>query len=264
MIQNFKRFIRCCWIGYNQAIKKVTQWISILDAGYLYWHYYKRNLLAVSHYARGLLLDVGCGNRGYANVFSSNVKKYIGLDYPSVRKIHLSDDFNPPDVWGDAHFLPIKSASVDTVVSLQVLEHLPEPDKAIAEMYRLLKDEGNIILTTHGLYPIHGSPYDYYRYTEYGLTYLLEKYGFQVIKILRNGSYWAYMGLMLNNYFFYHFFEQRKQYIVKLVLGALKVLLTPVLIIIGACINALFFALDKTHDTNVFTSNYTVIAKKIG
>lgn len=81
---------------------------------------------------------------------------------------------------------------------------------------------------------------------------------------MRNGSYWAYMGLMLNNYFFYHFFEQRQQYTLKLALGALKVLLTPVLIIIGACINALFFALDKTHDTSAFTSNYTVIAKTIG
>lgn len=139
---NLKQFINRWWVKYNQVIQKVIQSpkrASIFEPGFLYKHYYNRNLLIARKYVSGmLLLDVGCGNRGYADVLAPNVQSYIGLDYPSVRSVHLLNmDFNPPNIWGDAHFLPIKSACIDTIVSLEVLEHLPEPDRAIAEMQRV-------------------------------------------------------------------------------------------------------------------------------
>jgi ubiquinone/menaquinone biosynthesis C-methylase UbiE len=76
------------------------------------------------------------------------------------------------DVVGDAHKLPFKDNEFDNVLCTEVLEHLHTPVVAIAEMARVLKDGGTIILTTRFMFPIHDAPGDYFRYTKYGLRYL--------------------------------------------------------------------------------------------
>ena len=58
----------------------------------------------------------------------------------------------------------------------QVLEHIKEPDKAINEIHRVLKKGGSCLLTTHMAAPIHGAPYDYYRFTPSILKELFKKF----------------------------------------------------------------------------------------
>ena len=62
------------------------------------------------------------------------------------------------------------------VLCTEVLEHLPEPQKAIDEMFRVLKPGGQLLLTTRFLFPIHDAPHDYFRYTKYGLRHLLRRF----------------------------------------------------------------------------------------
>lgn len=112
------------------------------------------------HSARTKTLDVGCGNSRYSRYFPNN----IGFDIIESRKV---------DVVGDVHSLPFKNDSFDAVLATEVLEHLIEPQHAINEMKRVLKGGGKLILTTRFIFPLHDTPHDYYRYTKYGLKYLL-------------------------------------------------------------------------------------------
>jgi len=106
-------------------------------------------------------LDLGCGNAPYKHLFSDR----IGFDNKSGEGV---------DVVGDAHKLPFKNEEFDTVLCSEVLEHLHSPEIALAEMKRVLKSGGILILTTRFIYPIHDAPNDYWRFTKYGLRYLLK------------------------------------------------------------------------------------------
>ncbi|MHA1712712.1 MAG: class I SAM-dependent methyltransferase [Candidatus Ranarchaeia archaeon] len=113
---------------------------------------------------KGVGLDLGCGSRPYEN---SVGRSAITVDIDLTRDV---------DVVADAHRLPFKDGSFDYIVCTEVLEHLYHPHIAIDEMCRLLRPNGKLILTTRFIFPIHDKPYDYFRYTRYGLRMLFKNW----------------------------------------------------------------------------------------
>lgn len=109
------------------------------------------------------VLDIGGGrvdtNHTYQDLFPDRVT----VDIDPERK---------PDVVGDVHELPFEESSFPYIVCTEVLEHLHSPECAIAEMQRVLKPGGTLILTTRFVYPLHDVPHDYFRFTKYGLQHL--------------------------------------------------------------------------------------------
>ena len=132
--------------------------------------------IVIPRYAAGTLLDVGCGNRPYRALAAPHVRSYVGLDFPAATS-------SPPDadVHADALALPVATESVDTVLCSELLEHLPLPLDALGEMHRVLRPGGHVILTTPLFWQVHEEPRDYYRYTKYGLHYLLRASGFEPV-----------------------------------------------------------------------------------
>jgi SAM-dependent methyltransferase len=117
----------------------------------------------LSHASGGLTLDLGAQNGPYAAHFP----RRVALDLNPAAHLHLR---------GDAHALPFADRVFDTVLCTEVLEHLTEPQRAIDEMYRVLKPGGALLLTTRFLFPIHDAPHDYFRFTKYGLRHLLRRF----------------------------------------------------------------------------------------
>ncbi|HEY3886564.1 MAG TPA: methyltransferase domain-containing protein [Vicinamibacterales bacterium] len=108
-------------------------------------------------------LDIGAKNGPYARHFPNRV----GLDIRRGAGV---------SVMGDAQQLGIRETSVDMVLCTEVLEHLPDPQRAIDEMFRVLRPGGTLLLTTRFLFPIHDAPHDYFRFTKYGLRHLLRRF----------------------------------------------------------------------------------------
>lgn len=109
-------------------------------------------------------LDIGSGHGPYARYFPHRVSVDIELE-------------TGVDVVADAHDLSYFSdGSFDTVLATEVLEHLHTPQRAIDEMYRMLKPGGSVILTTRFIFPLHNIPGDYWRFTRYGLTHLFRNF----------------------------------------------------------------------------------------
>jgi SAM-dependent methyltransferase len=75
-----------------------------------------------------------------------------------------------PDVFGDAQALPFADSSIDHALLFDVLEHLPGPDRSLAELYRLLKPGGSLILQVLFLYPLHDEPLDFHRWMRHGFS----------------------------------------------------------------------------------------------
>jgi SAM-dependent methyltransferase len=135
--------------------------------------------------AGALVLDAGAGECPHASMFGHT--RYIKFD----RGIGDARwDYSRVDTLGDVHALPFRDHAFDAVISIQVLEHLNEPRTAVAEMARVLKPGGKLILTTVQCWEIHQHPNDFFRYTRYGLTYLFDKANLESRVEALGGLFW--------------------------------------------------------------------------
>ncbi len=137
----------------------------------------------------GTVVDLGgkrLKKRGQFNPPDNQNKNwwYINLDQNTV-----------PNVFGDVTAVPCKSEFCDSILCTEVLEHLPDPQKCVGEIFRLLKPGGVAFVSTPFLFPVHADPFDFQRYTEDGLRHLFS--AFTTIEILRMGGYWGTIGMLL-------------------------------------------------------------------
>jgi SAM-dependent methyltransferase len=169
--------------------------ISILKSDYLSVQPIIQWLSTVAlQKAHGTMLDLGCGNKPYAALFAPAIAKYIGADIAQ----NAAEDVEL--LIPATGKLPIPDASIDTVLSTQVLEHVPEPQEYLEEVGRVLRPHGTFILTCPMAFMLHEEPYDFYRYTEHGIRYMLNKFNMDVISIETAGGAWRLMGQIFLNH----------------------------------------------------------------
>jgi SAM-dependent methyltransferase len=132
----------------------------------------------------GMLLDFGCGRKPYKELFT--VDKYLGVD---VEQSGHSHELSEVDVYYDGKTLPFSDEYFDSVFCSEVFEHVFEIDLILREIYRVMKNKGKILITVPFAWIDHEIPYDFGRYSTYGIKYLLEKHGFEVIKISKSTNF---------------------------------------------------------------------------
>lgn len=200
-------------------------------------------------YFKGVLYDLGCGEAPYRGFFLKYAKQYIGVDWAGSchdTKADITADLNKP--------LPIEAEVADTVVSLSVLEHLCEPQTMLNEAYRILRPGGGIVLQVPWQWWIHEAPYDFFRYTPYGLIYMFEKAGFIDIKVEPQSGFFTMMVLKMN------YFSRRFIRGPKFLRWAIKAFLLVVWYT-GQKIAPLLDRLDKEWARE--TTGYYVTARKV-
>lgn len=142
---------------------------------------HQHTLPLVEQYAAGRCLDAGSGRSPWKPLLAERGIQVLSLD--------VEDRAGEVDIIADLQHMPvIEDASVATVLCTQVLEHLPRPWDAMAEICRVLSPGGHLILSVPHLSVIHEAPHDYYRYTRYGLTALCEQAGLEVVRIEEAGG----------------------------------------------------------------------------
>jgi len=142
---------------------------------------------------KGKLYDLGCGEAPYRNFFLKYADQYIGVDWSGSHhdaNANVLADLNEP--------LPVESCVADTAVSLSVMEHLCEPQNMLREAFRILKPSGWMVLQVPWQWWIHEAPYDFFRYTPYGLTYLFQKAGFVDVNVEPQAGFFTMMTLKVN------------------------------------------------------------------
>lgn len=195
----------------------------------------------------GVVLDLGCGERPFEMEIRKHATQYVGLDWGN--SLHPT----PPDIFCDLNLpLPLRDSIADCLVSFEVLEHLSEPAVMLAEAFRILRPGGKIIITAPFQWWVHEAPWDYYRYTEFGLRHLLARAGFDDIRVEATTGFWTTWILKLN-------YQTRR-----LVRG-------PRIFRLGACIALIPFwyvnqvfasAMDRLWRDEKETAGYLVAAKR--
>lgn len=135
-------------------------------------------------HVRGRLVDLGCGNVPFYQLYKPLVTENICVDWPNSAHtnsyLDVECDLNQP--------LPFPNNSFDTILISEVLEHVANPELAWSEMARILKTGGKIVLSVPFFYKIHEAPHDYYRYTEFALTHLASKNKLQTLELKSFGG----------------------------------------------------------------------------
>ena len=132
-----------------------------------------------------VVVDVGAGGSPYQPIFADICAKYIAVDRAAA-----FDDAEPRAIErreGSAEALPVEGASADLVLCNQVLEHVEDPARAVAEAYRVLRPAGLFLGSVPHISPVHLEPTDFRRYTDLGLRQLLTEASFEVAAVEGNG-----------------------------------------------------------------------------
>ncbi|HUT16147.1 MAG TPA: methyltransferase domain-containing protein [Anaerolineae bacterium] len=194
---------------------------------------------AARHTQDGLLLDIGCGSCPYVSLFPA-ATRYVGIDLPSKLTA-----YQQPAIWASGLRLPFAAKTFATVLCTQVLEHVPQPMLLLRESFRVLRVGGILILAAPQTWGLHEEPRDYYRFTKYGLQYLLESVAFEVQWIEARGGVFRMIGQT-----FLSFLYIRNQ-----ISGA-----TPWLKRLTTMLNTFFVYLDRRWRWEKDTLGYTALA----
>lgn len=124
-----------------------------------------------------MLLDAGAGDSPYRQFFANctyeaaDVCKRDDKQYAHVGYVC------------DLTAIPVEAGRYDFVLCTQVLEHVPRPLEVLQEFFRVLKPGGRVWLSTPLAFEEHEVPYDFFRYTQFGLRSLFERAGFEIEKL---------------------------------------------------------------------------------
>ena len=214
----------------------------------LFYDINERFIKKYDQYYKGKVYDFGCGNKPYQSYFEEKADSYIGIDIKGENYSNCADlffDLNKP--------IDLEENIADAILSLSVIEHLESPQVMINEADRILKSTGVLILQVPFQWKIHDAPYDYYRYTRYGIEKMLNKSGFTSYTIEEQMGFFSMMSLK-TSYFLNKFVKGPK--IVKVFISLLFVPFSFFIQCTGLILDYLFpFTKDETL-------GYFIVAKK--
>lgn len=137
------------------------------------------------------VLDVGAGSAPYREFFAHCYYRTQDWSASPHRQARQAD------ILGDVNDLRVEAGSFDFVLCTEVLEHLPEPGRALAEIRRVLAADGQLLTSVPFVMELHEEPYDFFRYTPHALRRLLEHAGFECASIQPLSGWWSTLAHVL-------------------------------------------------------------------
>jgi SAM-dependent methyltransferase len=199
------------------------------------------------------ILDAGAGECRFKEKLEYN--RYVAID---ATYGDPSWDYSKIDVASSLDCLPFESDIFDIIICTQVLEHVREPQRVLDELSRILKRGGVVLISAPQGWGVHQAPHDYFRFTCYALSYLLEQAGFEQISIRPSSGYFGYLANRLT-VFPKALFWQTKSRTLRILFSPLELVSYMLFVgILPLLLNAMDF-LDHKKD---YTLNYFVKGTK--
>lgn len=183
---------------YVAAMKWARRWVDLEESLLL------DAMKIAGPYASGRLLDVGCGDKPYETLFLPHVSEYLGVEYESTYEGRDYAQRARADVIYSGDQLPFEAGTFDTVLCNQVAEHVPDPGKFLADLARVLRRGGRLILTVPFSYRVHSAPNDFHRFTRFALQRYADVEGMTVDRLEPRGFFWSVVGQKLSAHLALH------------------------------------------------------------
>lgn len=155
-----------------------------------------KSVSKLAYHLKGKLLDVGCGSKPYESL--CNVDEYIGIeiDTPKNRE-NVKVNF-----FYDGKSMPFEDKYFDSIITNQVFEHVFNPNIFLKEINRVTKMGGLMLMTVPFVWDEHEQPFDYARYTSYGLKHILTGEGFEIFDQRESNNGITVIFQLLNAYIY--------------------------------------------------------------
>ncbi len=249
----------------QRAARVAADWVD------LQWSLTTSDLRQVGSRARGRMLDVGCGCRPYERIFEPYVSEYVGLELETTfAETMASSGSRQPDVYYDGRRIPFEDSCFDTVLSIQVLEHTPEPQRLLNEMARVLRPDGLLILSAPFSFRLHEEPHDYWRFSPHGLRYMCTKAGLELTELHPQGRLFSVLGHKLNSFLAFQVgsIAELAQALGKLTQESrrtdrARLLLLPAILPAMAAISTAARVLDRIWPDGTEALSYMVLARHV-
>lgn len=127
----------------------------------------------------GRVLDFGCGSKPYKSLFH-RADSYTGVDILISGHEHTESEV---DFFYDGSTLPFTDGQFDAVVSFEVFEHVFNLPQILSEIARVTRNSGSLLISVPFAWQEHEVPYDFARYTTFGITHLLQSHGYEIVSL---------------------------------------------------------------------------------
>ena len=144
----------------------------------------------------GDVLDFGCGSKPYETLFK-NTQSYIGVEMQFSGHDHSESSI---DCFYDGKLLPFRDDSFDTIVSFEVFEHVFNLEYILLDIHRVLRPNGHLLISTPFCWGEHEEPFDFARFTSFGMRSILERSSFRVLSIQKTNDSFLAVSQMLISY----------------------------------------------------------------
>ena len=197
MFGRIKHIIKWCMPGNNATPKSflnVPCTPATLEQ-FIVHNAIERALREVVQEFHGVLLDVGSGTKPYKSFIlaeNNHILQYVALDLKPDAGSQCMADL----IW-DGNTIPLPDNAVSCAMATEVFEHVPDPEKVMNEILRVLKPGGRLFLSVPFLWRLHTVPHDEYRYTPFSLERHLKNAGFSDITLRPLGGADASLGQIL-------------------------------------------------------------------
>jgi SAM-dependent methyltransferase len=189
MINNLKHNFSILRLKLRKRLKKEEFYPSFLSLFINPVYITRKGLLkGISIFAskiEGDILDFGCGSKPYESLFERK-KSYVGVD---IKVSGHNHDDSKVDCYYNGKSLPFPDNSFDCVVCFEVLEHVFNIDDLLPEIRRVLKPKGFFLGSLPFIWEEHEIPYDFARYSSFGIKHIFNRNFFHVVDLKKSTTY---------------------------------------------------------------------------
>lgn len=249
------------------------QKIRLLLDGQMYLR--KINIRRISHHLSGSIVEVGVGQGPDIAYFKSlqKVTAYSGCDREEFHSEYTRGKLPPEVTLYRGSKLPYPDSSSNTVISIDCIEHMStsETEKLLKEAHRILKKNGKCIIMAPFMYPEHCTPYDYFRFTRYGLMQLAEHGNFKIVEVTSRSSTIETIIVTINHELFFsaipaaivkHFGTPHSENILQLILKIIFLPLTIMFYILLVAALVLVSSFERNREASTFSLGYSIVLQK--
>ena len=248
------------WVSIFKKIEGPELEPTLWHSHYLTARFSEKCLTILGRKLQGKVLDVGAGTGHGARYLHNDKTVYYPTDLPTARDSSDETISMKPEkirVCCSCYELPFSNESMEGMMFISVLEHLENPPLALKEAHRVLASGGDILISTPFMFPVHGFPMDFRRWTLEGLKLEMKNAGFECLEGETMGNAFASLALNINLFLKYHMNCGKSK-----PFHLMTALAMPMILVMQFILNIIAIALGPLDRSNALPLGVAVFGKK--